>query len=51
MRSVSQEDLVDYTYQVKLAREADSARLMEALEQLEGIRGLTFMNHTSTVEV
>ena len=51
MRSVSQEDLADYTYQVKLASQADSARLMEALEQLEGIRGLTFMNHTSTVEV
>ena len=51
MRSVSQDDLVDYTYEVKLGREADSARLMEALERLEGIRGLTFMNHTSAVEV
>jgi uncharacterized membrane protein YhiD involved in acid resistance len=51
LRNVSQGDLVDCTYQVKLAREADSARLMEALEGLEGIRGLTYMNHSSTVEV
>ena len=51
MRSVSQEDLVDYTYQVKLSLEADAARLMAALDRLEGVRGLTFMNHTSTVEV
>jgi uncharacterized membrane protein YhiD involved in acid resistance len=51
MRNVSQGDLVDYTYQVKLVREADSARLMEALERLEGIRGLTYMNHSSAVEV
>lgn len=50
-RSISQGNLVDCTYQVKLAREADSARLMEALERLEGIRGLTYMNHSSTVEV
>jgi len=51
MRNVSQEDLVDYTYQVKLVREADAARLVEALERLAGIRGITFMNHTSAVEV
>lgn len=51
MRNVSQGELVDCTYQVKLAREADSARLMQALESLEGIRGLTFMNHTTTLEV
>ena len=51
MRNVSQGDLVDYTYQVKLARETDSTRLMGALEVLEGVRGLTYMNHTSTVEV
>ena len=51
MRSVSQGDLTDCTYQVKLAQESDSARLMTALETLEGIRGLTYMDHTSTVEV
>ncbi|MEE3259541.1 MAG: DUF4956 domain-containing protein [Candidatus Latescibacterota bacterium] len=51
LRNVAQGDLVDYTYQVKLARETDSSSLMEALENLEGIRGLTYMNHTSTVEV
>ena len=51
MRNVSQEEMVDYTYQVKLAQESDSARLMEALQALDGIRGLTYMNHTSTVEV
>ena len=26
-------------------------RLIEALERLEGIRGITYMNHSSTVEV
>ena len=51
MRDVAQGDLVDCTYQVKLVREADSTRLIEALGRIEGIRGLTFMNHTSAVEV
>jgi uncharacterized membrane protein YhiD involved in acid resistance len=51
LRDVSQGDLVDYTYQVKLVRETDAPRLMQALEALDGIRGLTYMNHTSTVEV
>ena len=51
MRDVAQGDLVDCTYQVKLADEADSTRLIEALGQIEGIRGLTFMNHSSAVEV
>ena len=51
MRDVAQGDLVDCTYQVKLVREADATRLIEALGEIEGIRGLTFMNHTSAVEV
>ena len=51
MRDVAQGDLVDCTYQVKLADEGDSTRLIEALGQIEGIRGLTFMNHSSAVEV
>ena len=51
MRDVAQGDLVDCTYQVKLADEADSTRLIEVLGQIEGIRGLTFMNHSSAVEV
>ncbi|MCY3735827.1 MAG: DUF4956 domain-containing protein [Gemmatimonadaceae bacterium] len=51
MRDVAQGDLVDCTYQVKLVREADSTRLIEALGQVEGIRGLSFMNHTSALEV
>ncbi len=51
MRNVAQGDLVDCTYQVKLAREEDSTRLIEALETIEGIRGLSYMNHTSAVEV
>ena len=51
LRDVSQGDLVDYTYQVKLGREADTVRLVQALEGLEGIRGLSYMNHEATVEV
>ena len=51
MRDVAQGDLVDYTYQVKLFDEGDSTRLVEALGRIEGIRGLTFMNHSSAVEV
>ena len=51
MRNVAQGDLLDYTYQVKLVRETDSTRLIEALERIEGMRGLTYMDHTSAVEV
>ena len=51
MRNVAQGDLVDCTYQVKLVDEVDSTRLIEALDGIEGIRGLTYMNHSSAVEV
>ena len=51
MRNVAQGDLVDCTYQVKLTGEEGSMRLLAELEKLEGIRGLTYMDHTSTVEV
>ncbi len=51
LRNVSQGDLVDCTYQVKLKKETDSSDLITDLEKIDGIRGLTYMNHQSTVEV
>jgi uncharacterized membrane protein YhiD involved in acid resistance len=51
MRDVAQGDMVDYTYQVKLVKPEDSAKIIDGLKQLEGIRGLTYMSQETTVEV
>ncbi|RJO63209.1 MAG: DUF4956 domain-containing protein [Myxococcales bacterium] len=51
MRDVAQGEFVDCAYQVKLVRPEDIGRLLAELERLEGLRGLTFMNQASTVEV
>ena len=51
MRDVAQGEVLDYAYQVKLFDSEDNEKLIRELEKLEGIRGLTYMNRESTVEV
>lgn len=51
MRDVAQGNAFDYSYQVKLAHPDDNQNLIAALEDVEGIRGLTYTNQEATVEV
>lgn len=51
MRDVAQGDMIDYAYQVKLDPKRDSDMLIGELRTLEGIRGLTYMNQQTTVEI
>lgn len=51
MRDVAQGQAYDYAYQVKLFNPNDNEILIRELEQIKGIRGLTYMNQETTVEV
>jgi len=51
MRSVAQGKVVDYAYQVKLSDPADNVLLIQQLELIDGIRGITYTNQEATVEV
>ena len=51
MRDVAQGKVYDYAYQVKLFKPNDNENLIRELEQIEGIRGLTYTNQETTVEV
>jgi uncharacterized membrane protein YhiD involved in acid resistance len=51
MRDVAQGKVYDYAYQVKLFKPHDNENLIRELEQIEGIRGLTYTNQETTVEV
>ena len=51
MRSVAQGQVVDYAYQVKLSDPADNVMLIQQLESINGIRGITYTNQEATVEV
>ena len=51
MRNVAQGQVVDYAYQVKLADPMANQALIQQLETIEGIRGITYMNQEATVEV
>ena len=51
MRSVAQGTLVDYAYQVKLVKSGDNMALIQRLEEIEGIRGISYTNQEATVEV
>ena len=51
MRDVAQGQAYDYAYQVKLFNPNDNEILIGELEQIKGIRGLTYMNQETTVEV
>ncbi len=50
LRDAAQGSMVDYSYQVRLAGDAGHMPLLDALGQIEGVRGLTFMNQDSTLE-
>jgi len=50
-RQVAQGAMMDCAYQVKLARDGDVDRLLAALGAIDGVRGLSWMNHETTVEV
>jgi uncharacterized membrane protein YhiD involved in acid resistance len=51
MRTVSQGELVDYAYQVRLNSEGVEEQLLRKLQQVAGIRGITYVNQQSTVEL
>ncbi|RPH95670.1 MAG: DUF4956 domain-containing protein [Calditrichaeota bacterium] len=51
MRNVSQGQVIDYAYQVKLADPSDNIRLTQELQTVDGIRGITYTNQEATVEV
>jgi len=51
MRNVAQGQVVDYAYQVKLAEPIDNLKLIQQLETIAGIRGITYTNQEATVEV
>ena len=51
MRNVAQGQVVDYAYQVKLADPNDNLKLIQQLETIAGIRGITYTNQEATVEV
>jgi uncharacterized membrane protein YhiD involved in acid resistance len=51
MRDVAQGQYFDYAYQVKLHRFEDNQTLLSELEKVDGIRGLSYTNQETTVEV
>ena len=51
LRDVAQGDLIDHAYQVGLGGEGKRMELLQALGRIEGVRGLTFMNQETTLEV
>jgi uncharacterized membrane protein YhiD involved in acid resistance len=51
MRSVAQGQIVDYAYQVKLSDPDDNVTLVQELQTVDGIRGITYTNQEATVEV
>ena len=51
MRDVAQGQVVEYAYQVKLAAPDDNRTLLSALEQVEGMRGLTYTNQEAGIEL
>jgi uncharacterized membrane protein YhiD involved in acid resistance len=51
MRNVAQGQAVDYAYQVKFSDATANQQLIQQLETINGIRGITFTNQEATVEV
>ena len=51
VRDVAQGEFYDYAYQVKLYKSRDNQRLVSELENVDGIRGLSYTNQEATVEV
>ncbi|MCI0516144.1 DUF4956 domain-containing protein [candidate division KSB1 bacterium] len=51
MRNVAQGQVIDYAYQVKLSTPTDNQELVQQLQTIDGIRGLTYTNQEATVEL
>ena len=51
MRNVAQGDVVDYAYQVKLRDPSANQELIQQLEEIDGIRGITYTNQEATLEI
>jgi hypothetical protein len=51
MRTLAQGNLVDYAYQVRLRTDGAEGELLRELESVSGIRGLTYINQQTTVEL
>lgn len=51
MRTVAQGEMMDYAYQVKLGSEGLEEQILRQFEQVRGIRGLTYVNQQTTVEL
>lgn len=51
MRDVAQGKAYDYSYQIKLKEISDNQQLLSELNNIQGMRGLTFTNRETTVEV
>jgi uncharacterized membrane protein YhiD involved in acid resistance len=51
MRNVSQGESTEFAYQVAFNNDEGPARLLQALHLVEGVRGLTYMNQNTTVEL
>jgi len=51
LRDVAQGSFVDYAYQVAVRDERGRLELLEALSQVEGLRGVTYMSQTTTVDL
>ncbi|MNL45308.1 hypothetical protein D3C87_1679450 [compost metagenome] len=51
IREVGQGERLDFSYQIRLKPQEDSASLVEELGKLSSVRGLNFMNQESVIEV
>ncbi len=51
LRNVAQGEAVEYAYQVAFGDDEGPRKLIEALRRVEGVRGLTYMNQNTTVEL
>lgn len=51
IREMGQGERLDFSYQIRLKPEANSAQLVHELGQVSTVRGLNFMNQESVIEV
>lgn len=51
MRPLAQGGMVEYAYQVRLKTEGAEEQLLRRLEQIAGVRGLTYVSQQTTVEM
>lgn len=51
IREMGQGERLDFSYQIRLKPQADSAQLIEELGRVDSVRGLNFMNQESVIEV